>query len=97
MRQRYRQRPPSGNKTDFAADGLAGFDVPVANGFSLGGRYQYLWINSGNTTTDAGVTAVEGKFQSQRHYRPSHFQILTFNHNDSAPDAARSGAFFCPM
>lgn len=52
----------SDSKTDFAADALVGFDVPVAKGFSLGGRYQYLWINSGTTSTDGGVTGKEGNF-----------------------------------
>ena len=50
------------SKTVFAADALVGFDVPVAKGFSLGGRYQYLWINSGTTSTAGGVTGKEGNF-----------------------------------
>jgi opacity protein-like surface antigen len=54
----------SDSKTDFAADALAGFDVPVAQGFSLGARYQYLWINSGDTTTDSGVTEKDGNFSA---------------------------------
>jgi opacity protein-like surface antigen len=48
------------SSTNFAADGLAGFDVPISNAFSLGGRYQYLWINDSNTTTDSGVTTTSG-------------------------------------
>jgi opacity protein-like surface antigen len=55
----------SESKTHFAADGLAGFDVAVAPGFSLGGRYQYLWINSAESSdVGAGVTEKDGNFRS---------------------------------
>lgn len=53
----------SDSKTDFAADALVGFDVPV-EGFSLGARYQYLWIKSGDTTTDSSVTEKDGNFSA---------------------------------
>jgi opacity protein-like surface antigen len=52
----------SSSDTDFAADGLVGFDIPVAAGFSLGGRYQYLWINSKQTTTSGTETEKDGNF-----------------------------------
>ena len=52
----------SENKTHFAMDGLAGFDIPVQKGFSVGGRYQYLWINSKETYTSGGLTEKDGNF-----------------------------------
>lgn len=54
----------SDSETDFALDAIVGFDVPVVDGFSVGGRYQYLWVNSGSTTTGGGITAHEGNFGS---------------------------------
>ncbi|MGO8867554.1 MAG: outer membrane beta-barrel protein [Alphaproteobacteria bacterium] len=52
----------SHSETDFALDAIAGLDVPVADGFSLGGRYQYLWINSSTSASGGGTTVHEGNF-----------------------------------
>lgn len=41
----------SDNKTAFAADGLIGADVKLGKGFTLGGRYQYIWADT-STTVD---------------------------------------------
>jgi opacity protein-like surface antigen len=51
-----------GHKTDFAADVLAGFDVPVNKDVSLGGRYQYVWINSSQSDTSSLGTEHDGNF-----------------------------------
>lgn len=48
------------NRTKFAADGLIGADVALGNGLSLGGRYQYVWINSSETSSGGTLTAKEG-------------------------------------
>jgi len=42
-----------------AANGLAGVNYTFANNFSIGGRYQYLWINSGSSSSGGGVTGKE--------------------------------------
>jgi outer membrane protein W len=52
------------SKTYFAADGIAGFDARVNDYLSLGGRYQYLWINSASSDTSSGVTEKDGNFKS---------------------------------
>lgn len=39
------------NKAAFAADGLVGADVALGKGFTLGGRYQYIWAAT-STTVD---------------------------------------------
>lgn len=57
------------NRTDFAADGVVGFDVPFSmfsagQDVSLGLRYQYLWVNSAETVTSNGVTATSGNISA---------------------------------
>jgi opacity protein-like surface antigen len=42
----------SDNKTAFGADGLVGADVALSKGFTLGGRYQYIWADT-STTVDS--------------------------------------------
>lgn len=54
----------SENQTDFAADGLVGFDIPVGQSLSVGARYQYLWVNSAQTTTSNGITEKDGNFNA---------------------------------
>lgn len=52
----------SNSETDLAADAVVGLDFGVTNHFSLGGRYQYLWVNSGSSSTANGVTGKVGDF-----------------------------------
>lgn len=52
------------HNTDFAADFIAGVDVPVSPQFSLGARYQYVWINSSKDFTDGAATEHQGNFSA---------------------------------
>lgn len=44
----------STTNTDFAANAIAGIDYALDPAWSLGARYQFIWINSGETTTFSG-------------------------------------------
>lgn len=50
------------DETNLALDAIVGVDFPVASGFSLGARYQYLWVDSSSTSNGGGETANEGNF-----------------------------------
>ena len=50
------------DETNLALDAIVGVDFPVASGFSLGARYQYLWVDSSSTSSGSGETASEGNF-----------------------------------
>lgn len=52
----------SSNETDFAANFLAGFDVPVGGRWSVGARYRFIWVNTASTSTSAGVTTKQDDF-----------------------------------
>lgn len=54
----------SNSKTGLALDGILGADVPLANGFSLGGRYQYVWLDSSDTATVDNVPVKLGDSKS---------------------------------
>ncbi len=45
-----------------AANGILGFDAVVASRWSIGARYQFLWVNIANTTTSNGVTTKQDNF-----------------------------------
>jgi opacity protein-like surface antigen len=50
-----------GSAVDFAADAVAGVDYALSARLSLGGRYRYLWIDSGGgRLTGGGVTLAHG-------------------------------------
>lgn len=46
----------STSNTDFAANAVVGIDYVVNLDTTLGIRYQFLWVNSGQTTTSGGLT-----------------------------------------
>ena len=52
----------SSNETDFAAQLIAGIDFPVSDRISIGGRYRFVWVNSGATATDGIDTVKQDDF-----------------------------------
>lgn len=46
----------SASNTDFAANAVVGVDYALNFDTTLGVRYQFLWVNSGQTTTSGGLT-----------------------------------------
>jgi opacity protein-like surface antigen len=44
------------NETDVAANLIVGFDFPVSNRWSVGGRYRFVWVNTSSTSTSGGIT-----------------------------------------
>ena len=52
----------STKETDAAAQFIAGIDFPVTDRFSLGGRYRFVWVNSGSTTFDGIDTLKQDDF-----------------------------------
>lgn len=52
----------SSNETDLAADAVVGLDYSISNRVSIGGRYQFMWINSGSTETSSGLTIKSDDF-----------------------------------
>jgi opacity protein-like surface antigen len=42
------------SETDFAAQFILGADYQVTDQFAIGGRYRFVWINSGSTTARGG-------------------------------------------
>lgn len=52
----------SGTGTDFAANFIAGIDVAVADRWSVGGRYRFIWMNSASTTSDGTTTIKKDDF-----------------------------------
>jgi opacity protein-like surface antigen len=53
----------SNNETDLAADGIVGLNFAVTDNLSLGGRYQYLWVNRSSSASAGGVTEKSGDFE----------------------------------
>ena len=47
----------SGRETDFAANFTAGLDFAVANRWSVGARYRFIWVNTASSATSGGVNA----------------------------------------
>ena len=52
----------SNNETDFAAQLILGVDFPVGDRFAIGGRYRYVWVNSGTTVSDGIDTIKQDDF-----------------------------------
>jgi opacity protein-like surface antigen len=52
----------SHSETDLAWDAVAGADVALGEHVSLGGRYQFVWIDSGSSASGGGVTGKSGNF-----------------------------------
>lgn len=50
------------DQTNLALNAIVGVDFPVADGFSLGARYQYLWVNSSSASSGGGETVNDGNF-----------------------------------
>ncbi len=51
----------SGHAVDLALDAEAGLDYAITDAFSVGGRYRFLWINSGGgSLAGGGVVLVHG-------------------------------------
>ena len=50
----------TGSETDFAANFLVGMDFAVANRWSIGARYRFVWINTSSSATSGGVNASIG-------------------------------------
>jgi len=46
--------------TSFAADGIVGFDYAFTKNFSLGARYQHMWVDSGSSETSGGIMVKTG-------------------------------------
>jgi len=47
-----------------AADGILGFDFAVASQWSIGARYQFVWVNIASTSTSGGVTTKQDNFKA---------------------------------
>jgi outer membrane protein W len=52
----------SNTDSGVAADGILGFDAVVGSRWSIGARYQFLWVNIANTSTSSGVTTKQDNF-----------------------------------
>jgi hypothetical protein len=52
----------SGSETDFAANGILGFDVGVMPHLTIGARYRFLYVNVGSALSGGGITASNGDF-----------------------------------
>lgn len=52
----------SNTDSGVAADGILGFDAAVTDRWSIGARYQFLWVNIADTTTSNGVTTKQDNF-----------------------------------
>lgn len=52
----------SASETDFAANFIAGFQMPVAYRWSVGARYRFVWVNASSTTTNGAVSISQGDF-----------------------------------
>jgi opacity protein-like surface antigen len=48
--------------TDAAADFIAGADFTIVPRWSVGVRYRFFWVNTGGTTTTAGVSVKQDDF-----------------------------------
>lgn len=44
----------SHSETDFAAQLILGADYQLTDQFAIGGRYRFVWVNSGSTTASGG-------------------------------------------
>jgi opacity protein-like surface antigen len=45
----------SGRETDFAANLILGLDFAVADRWSVGARYRFIWINTASSATSGGI------------------------------------------
>jgi opacity protein-like surface antigen len=52
----------SDSETDFAANGIVGFDYAVTPQFSIGARYRLLYVNMGSDASGGGFTFSNGDF-----------------------------------
>jgi opacity protein-like surface antigen len=52
----------SSKETDFAANIVAGVEAAVANGWSIGARYRFVWANTSSSTSSGGVTTKQDDF-----------------------------------
>lgn len=52
----------SGSETDFAANGILGFDVGVMPNLTVGARYRFLYVNVGSAFAGDGLAASSGDF-----------------------------------
>ena len=50
------------NFTDLAANFIAGMDVAIVPRWSVGVRYRFFWVNTGGTTTSAGISVKQDDF-----------------------------------
>jgi opacity protein-like surface antigen len=46
----------TGRETDFAANLILGMDFAVANRWSVGARYRFVWINTASSASSGGIT-----------------------------------------
>lgn len=52
----------SDSETDFAANGIIGFDVGVMPNLTIGARYRLLYVNVGSAISGGGIVASNGDF-----------------------------------
>jgi len=52
----------NGSETDFAANGILGFDVGVMPSLTIGARYRFLFVDVGSAIAGGGVAASNGDF-----------------------------------
>lgn len=52
----------SHSETDLAIDAILGFDYAVTPQISVGGRYQFLWVNLSNLVSGGGITGSNSAF-----------------------------------
>ena len=52
----------SSKETDLAANVIVGFEAAVANSWSIGARYRFVWANTSSSTTSGGVTTKQDDF-----------------------------------
>jgi opacity protein-like surface antigen len=50
----------TGSETDFAANFLVGMDFAVANRWSVGARYRFVWINTASSASSGGINTSIG-------------------------------------
>jgi OmpA-OmpF porin, OOP family len=52
----------SSSETDFAANLVAGFDMPLVDRWTIGARYRFIWANTESTTVSNGVATHQDDF-----------------------------------
>jgi len=53
------------SETDFAADGVLGFDIKLTRQLELGVAYEYVWINAKHLGSGSGIDANNGSVSGQ--------------------------------